>query len=243
MTDDISIFQTGISVLFNEPEINIGDPFDNKHTLQFNDQEPIELLVPNPMKFSLFAHHIWKASILLSRILLKEPKLVNGKSVLELGAGAGIPSIISSRLGGVVTCTDYPDDNIIKALKKNAPLCKVVGHEWGSLNITDKYDIILMADTIWDTKQHDNLYKDFINLLRPNGKVIGVAGLHSGKSSFDSFFKLSSSYGFKVTELTSFRIPIGNGFCENHDWMKDENVDYSKEKRSNFLFKFIIEYN
>jgi predicted nicotinamide N-methyase len=69
----------------------------------------------------LWAHYLWNAA------KVDENKdLCRNKSVLELGAGAALPSIIASANGATKTVvTDYPDqeliDNIEYNIKSNLP--------------------------------------------------------------------------------------------------------------------------
>ena len=56
----------------------------------------------------------------MSEYLQNNEAIVNGKQILELGAGAGLPSIVSAILGATnVVVTDYPDEDLIENLKFN----------------------------------------------------------------------------------------------------------------------------
>ena len=58
---------------------------------------------------------MWSGSIYLSKYLQKIAEDLYNKTILELGSGIGICSIISSKLGGKVLSTDKSDTlNIIK---------------------------------------------------------------------------------------------------------------------------------
>lgn len=77
-------------------------------------------------KHALWGDHLWNGGCWLARHLDSHPGLVCGKRVAELGAGAGLPSVIACRLGASrVVCTDYPDseliDNIATNLRTNCP--------------------------------------------------------------------------------------------------------------------------
>ena len=54
-------------------------------------------------------------------------QLVQGKSVLELGAGAGLPSLVCSVTGATqVVVTDYPDADLVENLRYNIAHCDLV---------------------------------------------------------------------------------------------------------------------
>jgi EEF1A N-terminal glycine/lysine methyltransferase len=76
----------------------------------------------NTNKKTLFATMIWNGARALSRYLASEvPNLVKGKSVIEFGSGAGLPSLICHKIGAaIVTSTDYPAPSVIQNLRNNA---------------------------------------------------------------------------------------------------------------------------
>jgi nicotinamide N-methyltransferase len=52
---------------------------------------------------------------------------VKGRYVLELGAGAGLPSLVCAINGAVgVVVTDYPDSELIENLNYNIEHCKLL---------------------------------------------------------------------------------------------------------------------
>ncbi len=62
----------------------------------------------------------WKTARVLSDFLLRNPSLVRDKRILELGAGAGLPSIVSSLAGAKeVVITDYPDEQLVDNIRYN----------------------------------------------------------------------------------------------------------------------------
>ncbi|OWZ24785.1 hypothetical protein PHMEG_00053 [Phytophthora megakarya] len=62
---------------------------------------------------------LWTGSHFLSRYLWRHPELVRGKRVLELGAGTGICSIVSSKLGAVKCLATDGDEEVVGLLTKN----------------------------------------------------------------------------------------------------------------------------
>ena len=68
---------------------------------------------------------LWNASRVLCDYLQEHAaSLVLGKDVLELGAGAGLPSIVCAVLGArKVVVTDYPDADLVDNLSFNIRQC------------------------------------------------------------------------------------------------------------------------
>ncbi|KAI9507651.1 nicotinamide N-methyltransferase [Russula earlei] len=89
----------------------------------------------------LWGHHLWNAARSLAVFLQRTPELYVGRTVLELGAGGGLPGLVASKCGArKVVLTDYPDqallDNLAHNVDRNveparrAATC-VRGYVWG----------------------------------------------------------------------------------------------------------------
>ena len=135
----------------------------------------------------------------MSDFLVQNNSIVKGKAVLELGAGAALPSLIALLEGASrVSITDYPDqelmDNIRWNLDTNVPVevhqhAQVEGFLWGAstdnLNIglsspdsasSDGYDLILLSDLVFNHSEHAALISSVNSLLShrpvcPNDKT------------------------------------------------------------------------
>ncbi|KAF8501202.1 nicotinamide N-methyltransferase [Gautieria morchelliformis] len=125
----------------------------------------------------LWGHHLWNAARCFASYLdAKADDLCFGKSVLELGAGAGLPSLVAALCGArKVMLTDYPDEQLLENLKinveNNIPSeirrgVQVQGYVWGrsigtvlsdSDGSLEKFDLILMSDLIFNHSQHEAL--------------------------------------------------------------------------------------
>jgi nicotinamide N-methyltransferase len=158
--------------------------------------------------WSLHASSIWAASRFLADnidYLALQTHLNRGERVklLELGAAAGLPSIlIAKRYPAVsVVVSDYPDVELIRTLTKNvvendvSANCRAAAYNWGSdpselfLPDNEKFDIIIAADTLWNPEFHGL----FIEALRltlkrsPHSRIHLFAGLHTGRYTILSF--------------------------------------------------------
>ncbi|KAI0795665.1 putative methyltransferase-domain-containing protein [Abortiporus biennis] len=136
----------------------------------------------------LWGHYLWNASRAFASYLDANPQLYVGKSVLELGAGGGLPGIVTAKNGASsVVLTDYPDASLIDNLQfnvtKNVPDDRlshthVEGYIWGhpieplfALQKKDGtgasgFDLIIMSDLIFSHSQHDALLNTCEKALR-----------------------------------------------------------------------------
>lgn len=144
--DTLSFFSDSLSTLFNVHSPARGSPGGHLTWTHPALLTPIAYKVPNHTgtSTSLFAHYQWDAGIELCKELCVggSPNSafdVSGKTVCELGAGTGLPSLVCARLGAVkVVVTDYPDEGILSTLKENVKSEKredtvVEGLMWGDV--------------------------------------------------------------------------------------------------------------
>lgn len=103
---------------------------------------------------------------------------MQGKTVFELGAGAGLPSLISAINGAKqVVVTDYPDSELIENLQLNIEQCHLlsqppninaVGYLWGAdvTSVTQflpaaerhaGFDLLILADLLFNHSEHEKL--------------------------------------------------------------------------------------
>ncbi|KAL4906615.1 hypothetical protein BDW74DRAFT_135703 [Aspergillus multicolor] len=145
---------------------------------------------------------------------------VQGETVLELGAGAGLSSIIAALTGASkVTITDHPSSPALTAggalsfnVKHNIPLgncaVEICPHEWGTLasdpwalSNRGLYTRIIAADCYWMRSQHENLVRTMKWFLAPEGKVWVVAGFHTGREIVAEFFETAVSLGLEIESI------------------------------------------
>jgi predicted nicotinamide N-methyase len=89
----------------------------------------------------LFAHFVWNAALVLTALVDHGAVRVRGRRVVELGAGAGLPSLAAALQGAAaVVVTDYPAppflDNLRANVARNLPpgpraAVTVLGHAFG----------------------------------------------------------------------------------------------------------------
>ncbi|KAI1307684.1 nicotinamide n-methyltransferase [Mortierella claussenii] len=107
------------------------------------DKEPQEIKLRLVGSHPLWGHHLWNAAKMFANWMDDHPELSLGKTVLELGAGAALPSFVAAVNGASkVVITDYPDNDLISNIQFNAEQVVpqqtqagtviVQGYLWGS---------------------------------------------------------------------------------------------------------------
>ncbi|KAL4749687.1 hypothetical protein BDW72DRAFT_204569 [Aspergillus terricola var. indicus] len=134
---------------------------------------------------------------------------VQKEKVLELGAGAGLPSIVAALAkASMVTITDNPSSpalgltgaiasNVKHNISSSTGIVDIRPHEWGTALTTDPwalsskglYTRIIAADCYWMRSQHENLV------------LWVVAGFHTGREIVAGFFETAVSLGLKIESI------------------------------------------
>jgi nicotinamide N-methyltransferase len=99
--EDLDFFEDSLESLFQETMPARGDPL-KLFTYTPPSSSPVPPLtcrIPPQQVNSLFAHHVWSASLKMADALAEGRLRVEGEDVLEMGAGAGIPGLMAARMG------------------------------------------------------------------------------------------------------------------------------------------------
>lgn len=233
--DPTDIFDTALSSIFDIPPIafSTASP-DAFHTYTppagaFAEAgSPIDLRLPHPppdLYTKLQANNLWLAAIFLSDSIARdEIELEPKHTVCELGAGAGLPGIVAGRKGCRVVSSDWGVDEVLDVIRDNFARAKidhedwkVVGHEWGTdvtplltalespTSTRNKFDTLLLADTLWVTEAQSALLDSIHALLKPNGIAHIAAGLHTGRGPLERFVAAARARGATVTKIKEVR--------------------------------------
>ncbi|KAI4749768.1 hypothetical protein E4T45_14847, partial [Aureobasidium sp. EXF-8846] len=165
---------------FYEPE---KEPSFVDYTLQSGLKLNLRLVGHNP----LWGHFLWNAGRTIALHFESNPQLVKSKTVLELGAGAGLPSLVSAHLSAKhVVVTDYPDADLIDNLSYNieacAPSLPIVakGYLWGAdtSSLTEEvkpdeaFDVLILADLLFNHSEHGKLVQTVTKSLKKDGTAL-----------------------------------------------------------------------
>lgn len=139
---------------------------------------------------TLLADHLFSPSLLLAERMERGLIPLAGRSMVELGAGCALPSLLSATLAdppALVVITDYPDKTILDNLSGNVERnrasfsgrCDVryVGYEWGTdvaplLRMAPGgYDVVVLSDLLHFDASHHVLLSSLTALLRKSGSA------------------------------------------------------------------------
>lgn len=186
---------------------------------------------------TLFAHFVWSSGLVAAEgienahLYETNPTAVGkeayqiwnvkGQSVLELGAGAGLPSIVSTLANAsTVVATDHPlspalagtiqfnmDHNLRNRSPRPPAKISIQSHEWGVLDdpFSQKnraaFTRIIAADCYWMRAQHENLARTMRWFLAPGGQVCVVAAFHTGRAVVADFFETALKNGLRIESI------------------------------------------
>mmetsp|Transcript_11725 Transcript_11725/g.13487 ORF Transcript_11725/g.13487 Transcript_11725/m.13487 type:complete len:239 (+) Transcript_11725:60-776(+) len=162
---------------------------------------------------------VWKASLSLCDYLFANVNL-DGKTVVELGAGVGVPGMCASLLGGKVLITEQdPLHNLIRknveSNFKDRPNMPSVGEiDWlADDNSLDYHvDYILVSDCIYE-HLYGTSWKalaDCIKKLSTPGKTKTLNYVERrNDDGVDKYITYSKNIGFEVSKLVSRSCPTG----------------------------------
>jgi nicotinamide N-methyltransferase len=201
----------------------------------------------------LYGHILTNACLHLAKYIeTNADSIIKGKTVLEVGSGGALPSILSAHLGAkYVISTDYPDTDLIQNIKKNIKEnnvqsnCTALGYIWGNEtneivetlqnatnNENQTFDIIILSDVIFNHSEHLKLLKTCRQLITPEtGKVLVTFSPHRPKL-FDSDMKF-----FETAQKEPFN--FNSHFIELQHWsplFKDDTDETTVEMRSRVYF-------
>lgn len=208
MSDDE--FEIGAD-LFEEPEGYV-QPAPESHFVEYErisgKLNPSKILLKLVGSSPLWGHLLWNAGIYTANYLDKHAEqLIKGKKVLELGAAAGLPSLICAVNGAsTVVSTDYPDADLISHIQYNVDHCegipadtqvRVKGFVWGQdvcqlfhdenesrnnsqvdVDELDKFDLVILSDLVFNHTEHKKLLGSCRSSMKKDAIALVVFSPH-----------------------------------------------------------------
>lgn len=167
------------------------------HQLQILKIQDLEALLQgkDPLKDVTtfpFWVRLWEAALVLAEFIATVPKDA-GPTLLELGAGLGVPGLVAAAAGFQVTLTDY-EELILDFERINAAASKLEGVEvakldWLNPSELNRYDVIVGAEILF----RDVFFEPLLEILRRSIKPDGVIYLahDSKRQSLQPFLKMA----------------------------------------------------
>jgi len=154
---------------------------------------------------------LWESAIVLAYVLDSLPEK-KSKSLLELGAGLGLPGITAASAGFDVTLSDYEDiildfQRVSCAASKLANV-SIENIDWLRPPKLGKFDILAGAEILFREEFFEPLLKIFKEYLKPEGLVYMA---HSAeRKSLPKFLKIAANdFDISISKQT-MKKPDGN---------------------------------
>ncbi|KAK0254423.1 Protein N-terminal and lysine N-methyltransferase efm7 [Friedmanniomyces endolithicus] len=173
----------------------------------------------------LWGHLLWNAGRTVANYLeANSTTLIRHKSVLELGAGAGLPSLVSVLNGAsCVVVTDYPEEALVENLRVNIRQncheqhnIHAEGYLWGAdISPLTRYlsddkssagfDVLILADLLFNHSEHAKLLSTVQQTLQKSPDAQALVFFTPYRPwLFDkdmAFFDLARKGGFEVERI------------------------------------------
>ncbi len=118
---------------------------------------------------------LWASAIGLARFVIENRAFVQGKKILEIGCGIGLPGIAAGRCGAEVCLTDYLDDALQLARLNWLHNMQQEGQfellDWRQPRSELQADILLASDVAYEERAFMPLRQAFPALVRPGGEL------------------------------------------------------------------------
>jgi predicted nicotinamide N-methyase len=135
-----------------------------------------DLLALDPATPFPYWAKVWPSATALHNVLQKHPSLIRDKTVLELGAGVGLPALMIADITNSIQISDYNLD-AVELLRKNIEHLELENAEalkldWNALPETIHPEVIILSDVNYDPTQFKTLTKLIEKFIHQGSTVI-----------------------------------------------------------------------
>ena len=141
---------------------------------------------------------LWPSAIGLCHFLIKNDALFKGKTVLELGCGLGLTSMVIASLNPAeFIITDYEQDALLMARHNfnlnniGCPSTRIL--DWRHPELDEQFNCIVASDIVYERRFFYPLLQLFRNYLRPDGLIILA---EPNRAIAGSFFQILREHGY-----------------------------------------------
>jgi ribosomal protein L11 methylase PrmA len=159
---------------------------------------------------------VWNSGILLTRLLDKinsiDESIFKGKTVLELGCGAGLASIALAKFDAASVLATDANEEVLKLAQQNLELnnvtnvAKTVALRWGMLDASEYdsvADIVIGSDLTYNSGSWLSLAETMATVLKQDGIVLYLTLGHSGfnaQAELQGFLQVAENAGLQVIQ-------------------------------------------
>lgn len=119
---------------------------------------------------------LWHSALALSDFLQQHTELIQDKTVLELAAGLGLPSLLAARYATQVCCSDYLPEavNVIARSAAYNQLSNIEARllNWYQLPDNLHADVVLLSDINYDPAAFAQLYQVLSGFIQADSTII-----------------------------------------------------------------------
>ncbi|OKL62825.1 Protein N-methyltransferase nnt1 [Talaromyces atroroseus] len=222
--DDGGTHLDGAADIFQDPSGFYAEekqPTFAEHQMLSGETIRVRLVGSHP----LYGNMLWNAGRVSAEYLERNAeRLVKDKDVFEVGAAAGVPSIIAAIRGArTVVMTDYHDPDLVDNMRQNAAAAAslipenshlhVAGYKWGAdtdevmsfLPAEKAFDTLIMADVVYSHREHPNLILTMQKTLKKSADAVALVIFTPYQPwllpKTEKFFPLAEESGFMVTKV------------------------------------------
>jgi len=157
---------------------------------------------------------LWPSSIALSEYVVERQSEFEGKRILELGCGTGLLATVFAILDLNFLATDFEPlaldltrKNILRNTGKDIDTKFL---DWRNPELDEKFDIIVAADVIYETRSTGPLIDVFLSLLNNQGSIYLA---EPNRSVAKPLFTKLRGRGFSIVPIS--RTVVLNGVIKN----------------------------
>lgn len=119
---------------------------------------------------------VWPAAKALAGFILDNLAYTDGKKVIELGAGLGLPSLVAARNATAVLCTDSEPAAVAVAKQSadhvNLKNFRIEILDWQKVSYFPSADVLLLSDLSYDPSAFSSLLKTIEIFLEKETTVL-----------------------------------------------------------------------
>lgn len=119
---------------------------------------------------------VWAAAYALCNFLAERNELIQNKTVVELAAGLGLPSLLAAQTASSVLCSDLSADAVQlmqQSIAQNKlSNCTAGVIDWNKLPDELTADVILLSDINYEPQVFATLYKILVSSLEKGSTII-----------------------------------------------------------------------